>query len=64
MQENKDGYRPNVAMVVINSEKGIDLSKKEYKNMAISQRGIDRGEDIKNAMYRELLKKWVLKKKR
>ena len=40
MQENKDGYRPNVAMVVINSEKkGIDLSKKEYKNMAISSRG-------------------------
>ena len=63
MQENKDGYRPNVAMVVINSEKKVLICRRRNtKTWQFPQGGIDRGEDIKNAMYRELFEEVGLKK--
>ena len=55
MKENSEGYRPNVAMVVINStNKVLICRRKNTKTWQFPQGGIDNGEDIKKAMYREL----------
>ena len=56
MQESKEGYRPNVAMVVINSQKKVLICRRRNtKTWQFPQGGIDKGEDIKNAMYRDCL---------
>ena len=55
MKANNEGYRPNVAMVVINSSnKVLICRRKNTRTWQFPQGGIDNGEDIKNAMYREL----------
>ena len=55
MKENSEGYRPNVAMVVINStNKVLICRRKNTRTWQFPQGGIDNGEDIKKAMYREL----------
>ena len=55
MKANNEGYRPNVAMVVINSmNKVLICRRKNTRTWQFPQGGIDNGEDIKNAMYREL----------
>ena len=55
MKANKEGYRPNVAMVVINSmNKVLICRRKNTRTWQFPQGGIDNGEDIKKAMYREL----------
>ena len=55
MNENNEGYRPNVAMVVINStNKVLICRRKNTRTWQFPQGGIDNGEDIKKAMYREL----------
>ena len=54
MKANNEGYRPNVAMVVINStNKVLICRRKNTKTWQFPQGGIDNGEDIKKAMYRE-----------
>ena len=51
----RQGYRPNVAMVVINStNKVLICRRKNTRTWQFPQGGIDNGEDIKKAMYREL----------
>ena len=55
MKANTEGYRPNVAMVVINSmNKVLICRRKNTRTWQFPQGGIDNGEDIKKAMYREL----------
>ena len=55
MKANNEGYRPNVAMVVINSmSKVLICRRKNTRTWQFPQGGIDNGEDIKKAMYREL----------
>ena len=55
MKANSEGYRPNVAMVVINStNKVLICRRKNTRTWQFPQGGIDNGEDIKKAMYREL----------
>ena len=55
MRANNEGYRPNVAMVVINSmNKVLICRRKNTRTWQFPQGGIDNGEDIKKAMYREL----------
>ena len=55
MNSNNEGYRPNVAMVVINSmNKVLICRRKNTRTWQFPQGGIDNGEDIKKAMYREL----------
>ena len=55
MKAYNEGYRPNVAMVVINStNKVLICRRKNTKTWQFPQGGIDNGEDIKKAMYREL----------
>ena len=55
MKANNEGYRPNVAMVVINSmNKVLICRRKNTKTWQFPQGGIDNGEEIKKAMYREL----------
>ena len=55
MKANNEGYRPNVAMVVINSmDKVLICRRKNTRTWQFPQGGIDNGEDIKKAMYREL----------
>ena len=55
MKANNEGYRPNVAMVVINStNKVLICRRKNTRTWQFPQGGIDNGEDIKKAMYREL----------
>ena len=55
MKENSEGYRPNVARVVINStNKVLICRRKNTRTWQFPQGGIDNGEDIKKAMYREL----------
>ena len=55
MKENSEGYRPNVAMVVMNStNKVLICRRKNTRTWQFPQGGIDNGEDIKKAMYREL----------
>ena len=55
MKAHNEGYRPNVAMVVINStNKVLICRRKNTKTWQFPQGGIDNGEDIKKAMYREL----------
>lgn len=52
---NNEGYRPNVAMVVTNSmNKVLICRRKNTRTWQFPQGGIDNGEDIKKAMYREL----------
>ena len=55
MKANNEGYRPNVAMVVINSMNKVFICRrKNTRTWQFPQGGIDNGEDIKKAMYREL----------
>ncbi len=55
MKANKEGYRPNVAMVVINSmNKVLICRRKNTRTWQFPQGGIDNGEDIEKAMFREL----------
>ena len=55
MKVNNEGYRPNVAMVVLNnSNKVLICRRKNTRTWQFPQGGIDNGEDIKKAMYREL----------
>ena len=55
MQESKEGYRPNVAMVVINSQKKVLICRRRNtKTWQFPQGGIDKGEKVREAMYREL----------
>ena len=55
MKVNNEGYRPNVAIVVINSmNKVLICRRKNTRTWQFPQGGIDNGEDIKKAMYREL----------
>jgi len=55
MKANNEGYRPNVAMVVINStNKVLICRRKNTRTWQFPQGGIDNGEVIKKAMYREL----------
>ena len=55
MKANNEGYRPNVAMVVINSmNKVLICRRKNTRTWQFPQGGIDNGEDIEKAMFREL----------
>ena len=48
MKANNEGYRPNVAMVVINSmNKVLICRRKNTRTWQFPQGGIDKGEDIK-----------------
>lgn len=59
----KVGYRPNVAMVVINSEnKVLICRRRNTQTWQFPQGGIDADEDIKEAMYRELFEEVGLSK--
>ena len=63
MKANNEGYRPNVAMVVINSmNKVLICRRKNTRTWQFPQGGIDNGEDIKKAMYRELAEEVGLSK--
>ena len=55
MKAKNEGYRPNVAMVVINSmNKVLICRRKNTRTWQFPQGGIDNGEDIEKAMFREL----------
>ena len=62
--EIKEGYRPNVAMVVVNSKnKVLICRRRNTQTWQFPQGGIDSDEDITEAMYRELFEEVGLSKK-
>ena len=60
---DKKNYRRGVGMIIINNDGRFWLGKRiGTEAWQFPQGGIDKGEDIKNAMYRELLEEVGLKK--
>ena len=58
-----EGYRKNVAMVVLNDKQDILICRRKgTENWQFPQGGIDENELIEDAMYRELYEEVGLKK--
>ena len=63
MKASKEGYRPNVAMVVINSKNKVLICRRiNTKTWQFPQGGVDNDENLEKAMYRELLEEVGLRK--
>jgi putative (di)nucleoside polyphosphate hydrolase len=63
MKESKEGYRPNVAMVVLNSKNKVLICRRtNTKTWQFPQGGVDNNENLEKAMYRELLEEVGLRK--
>ncbi len=59
----KTGYRLNVAMIVLNNEnESLFCKRRNTDNWQFPQGGVDEGENIKNAMFRELKEEVGLEK--
>ena len=60
---DQDGYRPNVASVIINEDNKILWAKRvDEDNWQFPQGGIQKGETPEQAMYREVYEEVGLKK--
>ena len=60
---DKNGYRANVGIVLINQQKELFFAKRKYQSgWQFPQGGIQLGETPENAMYRELLEEIGLTK--
>ena len=58
-----EGYRKNVAMVVLNDKQDVLICRRKgTENWQFPQGGIDENELIEDAMYRELYEEVGLKK--
>ena len=63
MKASKEGYRPNVAMVVLNSKNKVLICRRtNTKTWQFPQGGVDNNENLEKAMYRELLEEGGLRK--
>ena len=63
MKGSKEGYRPNVAMVVLNSKNKVLICRRtNTKTWQFPQGGVDKDENLEKAMYRELLEEVGLRK--
>ena len=63
MKASKQGYRPNVAMVVLNSKNKVLICRRtNTKTWQFPQGGVDNNENLEKAMYRELLEEVGLRK--
>lgn len=63
MKAGKEGYRPNVAMVVLNSKNKVLICRRtNTKTWQFPQGGVDKDENLEKAMYRELLEEVGLRK--
>ena len=63
MKASKEGYRPNVAMVVLNSKNKVLICRRtNTKTWQFPQGGVDNNENLEKAMYRELLEEVSLRK--
>tara|TARA_Y200000002_G_scaffold137884_2_gene113693 strand:- start:540 stop:1013 length:474 start_codon:yes stop_codon:yes gene_type:complete len=63
MKASKEGYRPNVAMVVLNSKNKVLICRRtNTKTWQFPQGGVDDNENLEKAMYRELLEEVGLRK--
>lgn len=63
MKASKEGYRPNVAMVVLNSKNKVLICRRtNTKTWQFPQGGVDNNENLEKAMYRELLEEVGLRK--
>ena len=63
MKARKEGYRPNVAMVVLNSKNKVLICRRtNTKTWQFPQGGVDNNENLEKAMYRELLEEVGLRK--
>ena len=59
----REGYRPNVAMIVINNDnKVLICRRRNTQTWQFPQGGIDPNENIQEAMYRELFEEVGLSK--
>ena len=53
MKASKEGYRPNVAMVVLNSKNKVLICRRtNTKTWQFPQGGVDDNENLEKAMYR------------
>ena len=53
---DQEGYRPNVAIVILNDNKQVFWAKRVAEDAwQFPQGGINEGESIEEAMYRELM---------
>ena len=60
---DKNGYRANVGIVLMNQQKKLFIAKRRYQSgWQFPQGGIHLGETPENAMYRELLEETGLTK--
>ena len=60
---DKNGYRANVGIVLMNQQKELFFAKRRYQSgWQFPQGGIKLGETPENAMYRELLEEIGLTK--
>lgn len=63
MKASEEGYRPNVAMVVLNSKNKVLICRRtNTKTWQFPQGGVDDNENLEKAMYRELLEEVGLRK--
>ena len=63
MKASKEGYRPKVAMVVLNSKNKVLICRRtNTKTWQFPQGGVDDNENLEKAMYRELLEEVGLRK--
>ena len=63
MKASNEGYRPNVAMVVLNSKNKVLICRRtNTKTWQFPQGGVDDNENLEKAMYRELLEEVGLRK--
>jgi putative (di)nucleoside polyphosphate hydrolase len=63
MKASNEGYRPNVAMVVLNSKNKVLICRRtNTKTWQFPQGGVDNNENLEKAMYRELLEEVGLRK--
>ena len=63
MKASKEGYRPNVAMVDLNSKNKVLICRRtNTKTWQFPQGGVDDNENLEKAMYRELLEEVGLRK--
>ena len=59
---DKDGYRPNVGIVICNAENQVFLAKRTQEHAwQFPQGGIQKGEAPEEALYRELMEEVGLK---
>ena len=53
---DEEGYRPNVAIVILNGENKVLWAKRVAEDAwQFPQGGVNEGESLKDAMYRELM---------